>query len=356
MHPLSLCLACLFVVSQAELAAQVPLQAAAPKLDIELQPGGEDLSLPPERTPWRDPESGLCLPQKLGTLAMQSIHHWDGGKIGTGIRYQDSEMPLRLDIFVYPAGKTLESRDEKLAGVRAELGSVWIQVLKKEEQKRYDKPKRSGPELKALNLPPKGETLLAHVAMQMGILNSENMFQPTDVWYGVIPFGNRWIRLRVSCALGRSEELERKTQSITRAVLACIQEPGMRKEALAGMRIYRRDPLSEISRQAADFIALYASENPLFTIVVPRKVTLLLARTESFMLEARTDLQRAFFVGAVAKALDWAPGLEVSKAGCLEILAAVEATLKRHPNMQVKEISDLQAAVKAGKLEEWLRE
>jgi hypothetical protein len=323
--------------------------------DVEDAKEGTMLDLP-EGKPWEHPDTGLRLPREMAQCKMESICQWQDPQFGTGIRYLHTTDPIRAEVFVYPSKSRLESREEKLAAVREELGSIWLRATKVEKTGRYKNLKRSSPVMDAISLPPDRETLLAHTALTMELQQRDGQGYTTSMWYGVIPFKNSWVRIRVTAPEGGAEEAEEKSQAFVRAVILCVQEPHMREVALEGISAYKPEPLTETGRKAGDFIMMYAKDHPHFSIVVPPTVTKVLAAAETLMPEIRLDLQRAFFVGATETALQSKSGLESNQAGAILMQEVLSQSQKRHPQLQSKEIQSLQEAVKAHQVTKWLTE
>jgi hypothetical protein len=323
--------------------------------DIEATPGGVDLQAPGPGKSWRHGDSGLELPTELGELKMESIHHWPEAKHqGYGVRYLHKSDPIRAEVFIYKAETPMEDRAAMLLGVRNELGQLWLNATRVEKTGRYSELKHNSPITDALNLPPSGETLLAHSAFSMKMAQRDGQPYDARMWYGVIPFKRYWVRLRVTMPDGGEDEAEEKTQNFVRAVVAVVQEPGMRAAALEAMPAYRADPLSEPARRAADLVLLFAREHPIHKVVLPVNVTKVLASVESVVADARLDLQRAFILAAMEETLKGSTQLEASVSG-IKLMSEVVAKLQaRHPQLAPEALSKMLAAVKADQIKDWI--
>jgi hypothetical protein len=321
--------------------------------DLEDAKDGTTLELPKDR-PWECPDTGLRLPLDMAKTKMESIYQWQDKQFGTGIRYLHTTDPIRAEIFVYPSKTRLETPAERVAAAQEELGKIWLRATKVEKTGRYKDLKRSSPVINEINLPPNGKTLLAHTALTMDLQQRTGNSYKASMWYGVIPFKNSWVRIRITAPEGGGDELEEKSQAFVRAVILCVQEPRMREVAQEGIAAYKQEPLTEVARKAGDFVMLYAKDHPHFSIVVPPAITRVLTAAEAVMPEVRLDLQRAFFVGATETALQWKSGLEANAAGAALMEQTLSLNQQRHPQLQSKEIQDLQEAAKAKQITQWL--
>jgi hypothetical protein len=334
------------------LSLALPLSAEEQKT---ARPDGTKHDPPAEGKPWWDSDTGFGLPQNLKGFKMQGWFEYATKPLGVSVRMVNGEEQARADVYVYPCPLPCATDAEAQKAIKDELDNSVSGVYGMQKRGVYSEVKHQNATLDRIKLLSGGSLPLLGAIVTMKIHEAlGNGGNAVTSWHGITLLKGKFIKVRYTFPTSKGEEGEKLLNDFVDAWKWCVREPSLRAEALAQVRTYLADPLSEgAEKAAANLMILYAEKSQFNSLTIGGRIKDILEGAAKASKGADLDLLRAFIVGSIDSCLR----NEITsdpEAGAAEVVRVYRLLQKRNADFKVPVVDELATAVNQKKATAWL--
>lgn len=322
---------------------------------------GTVLDLPLENRPWKHEKTGLRFPDGIKDFDCQQVYQYDEQALGCSVRYVNTKLRVRADVYVYPCPLPSKTDEEMKNAVREEAGNVLGELEQMKRQGRYTKIERGAAEFQDFDLFPEGSGKSCLLTMPLNVNLIENagagqVEQTLSSFVGILLYCGHYVKIRCTFPKNDDKKLEKAVDEFVNQVRRLVLDPGLRVVAQEQIAAWRRDPFSEKGRDVAGGVLAYGEITPILRLTITGRIATLGEELESRRKGAQLDLMRAYIVGAVAASLADPPPktINLPQAGAEEVLSAFALMKKEDPALKSQRLDTLDDAVRKKQAAAWL--
>lgn len=327
-----------------------PLAAAEPK--------GEWTPPRQDNKPWKHEATGLSFPAFLGDYRFAGhFEYADGGVL---LRYENLNEQARADIFMFKAGGSFPTLEDKQRRILAEMETVKTDMESMVKQGRYKNLVASEFQGGELQLWQKQALPIASgviTATRIGISDQGSQEAPIRQWIGITLLDSYLITIRHMRPISTGEAGEAGMKRLVGLVFQIIKDPSIRAHIQELVKDYLADPFSQHGEQAAAAVLAYLQQTPYFPINIPEKpVADWMEHCKKIAPGTEEQLLRAFMLGGAKAAFADGDADACLKEGGRQFAKVYRKLVAEHPQITRPEMEQFVSAAEKGEAAVWLKE
>ena len=214
-----------------------------------------------------DMKAGLVFPLKLSGWLCLDVHRYDDPELGYSLRYKKDEWN-KIDIYVYDLGHSEISNGTDSEKVKKEARSVSRIINQLEQDDSYAGVRKLGKTIAPLS----GRIRFIKEAYQYTELQHKSAGdsgQRLSESY-ITGYNNHFVKVRFTYDVKQRAVAKKVAKDLVQGLIGIMQSDHDQKTmALAAIKVFGSDPLSDAGRLAMQGLIEYAVETEDFTISIP---------------------------------------------------------------------------------------
>lgn len=324
---------------------------------VAAEPKGEWTPPNQDNKPWKHRETGLSFPAYLGDYRFAGHFEYEDG--GVLLRYENLAEQGRADIFMFKAGGSFPTLEDKQRRILAEMDTVKTDMESMVKQGRYKNLTVSDFQGGELQLWQKQALPIATgviTATRIGISDQGSEQAVVRQWIGVTLLDSYLITIRHMRPASTGDAGEQAMKRLVGLIFQVLKDPSIRshiEELVAG---YLADPFSEDGEQAAGAVLAYLNQTPYFPINIPEDpVAGWLEHCKQIAPGTEQQLLRAFMLGSAKAAFADGDAETCLKEGSRQFAKVYRHLVTQHPQITRPEMEQFVIAAEKGDGAVWLK-